>query len=58
MQPDDDDASDGRQDYDSETEVDYYDDLEDVTVYDEAPKMRFMFFRVSSEFLPFHYTMT
>jgi hypothetical protein len=53
LQPDGDDTFDGLQDYDSETEVDYYDDLEDVTVYDEVPKMRFMFFRVSSEFLPF-----
>ncbi|TEB39538.1 hypothetical protein FA13DRAFT_1784268 [Coprinellus micaceus] len=43
--PDGDDTFDGLQDYDSETEVDYYDDLEDVTVYDEVPKMRFMFFR-------------
>lgn len=46
---------DGRQDCDSETEVDYYDDLEGVTVYEDRPTLRFMFFRVSSEILPFIY---
>ncbi|KAJ3524070.1 hypothetical protein NMY22_g11167 [Coprinellus aureogranulatus] len=40
-----DESLDGRQDYDSETEVDYYDDVEGVTVYEEPPKLRFMFFR-------------